>query len=214
MDFAAAYIRVSTEEQTTYSPAAQLEEIKEFARKNEYCIPEEWIFIDEGISGRKAENRPAFQRMIRLARQKNSRLQVILVHKYDRFARSREDAVLYKSLLKKNGVKVISIKEPVPEDDKFAVIYESMLEAMAEYYSLNLAEEVHKTMQKKAEQGEWQTAAPFGYRNENKSLSVVPEEAKAVRWLFQQYAAGTSLPTLARQLNEMGLQMQDRKSVV
>ena len=88
MDFAAAYIRVSTEEQTTYSPAAQLEEIKEFARKNEYCIPEEWIFIDEGISGRKAENRPAFQRMIRLARQKNSRLQVILVHKYDRFARS------------------------------------------------------------------------------------------------------------------------------
>ena len=41
MDFAAAYIRVSTEEQTTYSPAAQLEEIKEFARKNEYCIPEE-----------------------------------------------------------------------------------------------------------------------------------------------------------------------------
>ena len=56
MDFAAAYIRVSTEEQTTYSPAAQLEEIKEFARKNEYCIPEEWIFIDEGISGRKAEN--------------------------------------------------------------------------------------------------------------------------------------------------------------
>ncbi len=205
MDFAAAYIRVSTEEQTTYSPAAQLEEIKEFARKNEYCIPEEWIFIDEGISGRKAENRPAFQRMIRLARQKNSRLQVILVHKYDRFARSREDAVLYKSLLKKNGVNVISIKEPVPEDDKFAVIYESMLEAMAEYYSLNLAEEVHKTMQKKAEQGEWQTAAPFGYRNENKSLSVVPEEANAVRWLFQQYAAGTSLPTLARQLNEMGL---------
>ena len=205
MDFAAAYIRVSTEEQTTYSPAAQLEEIKEFARKNEYCIPEEWIFIDEGISGRKAENRPAFQRMIRLARQKNSRLQVILVHKYDRFARSRQDAVLYKSLLKKNGVKVISIKEPVPEDEKFAVIYESMLEAMAEYYSLNLAEEVHKTMQKKAEQGEWQTAAPFGYRNENKSLSVVPEEAEAVRWLFQQYAAGASLPTLARQLNEMGL---------
>ena len=205
MDFAAAYIRVSTEEQTAYSPAAQMEEIKAFAQKNGYCIPEEWIFMDEGISGRKAENRPAFQRMIRLARQKNSRLRGILLHKYDRFARSSEDAVLYKSLLKKSGVKVISVKEPVPEDDKFAVIYESMLEAMAEYYSLNLAEEVHKTMQKKAEQGEWQTAAPFGYRNENKSLSVVPEEAEAVRWLFQQYAAGISLPALAQQLNKIGL---------
>lgn len=205
MKFAAAYIRVSTEEQAAYSPAAQLEEIRDFARKNGYCIPEEWVFIDEGISGRKAENRPAFQRMIRLARRKDSRMRFILVHKYDRFARSREDAVLYKSLLKKNGVKVLSVKEPVPEDDKFAVIYESMLEAMAEYYSLNLAEEVHKTMRKKAECGEWQTAAPFGYQNEGKSLSAVPEEAEAVRWLFRQYAAGASLPSLARRLNEMGV---------
>lgn len=205
MDFAAAYIRVSTEEQTAYSPSAQLEEIKTFALKNNYYIPEEWIFIDEGISGRSAENRPAFQRMIRLARRKNSPLRFILVHKYDRFARSREDAVLYKSLLKKNGVKVISVKEPVPEDDKFAVIYESMLEAMAEYYSLNLAEEVYKTMRKKAERGEWQTAAPFGYRNEDKTLSVVPEEAEAVRWLFRQYAAGVPFSALARHLNEMGL---------
>ena len=54
--------------------------------------------------------------------------------------------MLYKSLLKKDGVRVISVKEPVPQDDKFAVIYESMLEAMAEYYSLNLAEEVKKSM--------------------------------------------------------------------
>lgn len=206
MVLTAAYIRVSTEEQGEYSPAAQLAEIKAFAQKNGYCIPEGWIFTDEGISGRKAQNRPAFQRMIRLARRKNSGLQCILVHKYDRFTRSREDAVLYKSLLKKNGVKVVSVKEPIPEDDKFAVIYESMLEAMAEYYSLNLAEEVHKTMRRKAESGEWQTAAPFGYRNAGKGLAIVPEEAEAVRRLFQQYAAGASLASLARGMNRRGFQ--------
>lgn len=205
MELAAAYLRVSTEEQAAYSPDAQLAEIQAFAKKNGYHIPEEWVFLDEGISGRKAENRPAFQRMVRLAKQKDSGLQAVLVHKYDRFARSREDAVLYKALLKKHHVKVVSVMEPVPEDDKFAVIYESMLEAMAEYYSLNLAEEVNKTMRKKAENGEWQTAAPFGYRNQNKTLVIVPEEAEAIREIFRQYAAGVPIPALAHTLNALGL---------
>lgn len=204
MIIAAAYIRVSTDEQTDYSPAAQLGEIKEYANKNGYHIPDEFIFMDEGISGKRADKRPAFQNMIRQARKKSNHIQYIIVHKYDRFARNKEDSVLYKALLKKDGVKVISVKEPIPQDDKFAVIYESMLEAMAEYYSLNLAEEVNKTMTKKAELGEWQTTAPFGYRNENKSLAIVPEEAKMVRYIFEQYIAGTSMFALSRQMNQMG----------
>lgn len=204
MIIAAAYIRVSTDEQTDYSPTAQLEEIKEYAKKNGYHIPEEFIFSDEGISGKRADKRPGFQNMVRQAHKKSNHIRYIIVHKYDRFARNKEDSVLYKALLKKDGVKVLSVKEPIPEDDKFAVIYESMLEAMAEYYSLNLAEEVKKTMTMKAELGEWLTTAPYGYRNENKSLAIVPEEAKMVRYIFEQYAAGTSMFALSRQMNQMG----------
>lgn len=204
MIIAAAYVRVSTDEQTDYSPAAQLEDIKEYASKNGYHIPDEFVFIDEGISGKRADKRPAFQNMIRQARKKTNHIKYIIVHKFDRFARNKEDSVLYKAMLKKDGVKVISVKEPIPQDDKFAVIYESMLEAMAEYYSLNLAEEVNKTMIKKAEMGEWQSAAPFGYRNENKSLTIVPEEAKMIRYIFEQYIAGTSMFALSRQMNQMG----------
>ncbi len=204
MIVAAAYIRVSTDEQTDYSPAVQLEEIQKFAERNNLHIPKEFIFADEGISGRSAEKRPAFQNMIRQARRKQNHIQYIVVHKYDRFARSKDDAVLYKALLKKDGVKVLSVKEPIPQDDKFAVIYESMLEAMAEYYSLNLAEEVKKTMTKKAELGEWQTTAPFGYRNENKSLAIIPEEAKMIRYIFEQYVSGTSMFAISRQMNQMG----------
>ena len=68
MIIAAAYVRVSTDEQTDYSPAAQLADIKEYARNNGYHIPEEFIFMDEGISGKRADKRPAFQAMIRQAR--------------------------------------------------------------------------------------------------------------------------------------------------
>lgn len=204
MIIAAAYVRVSTDEQTDYSPAAQLDDIKDYARKNGYHIPDEFIFMDEGISGKRADKRPAFQNMIRQAKNKSNHIQYIIVHKYDRFARNKDDSVLYKALLKKNGVKVISVKEPIPQDDKLAVIYESILDAMAEYYSINLAEEVNKTMIKKAEMGEWQTTAPFGYRSENKSLAIVPEEAKMVRYIFEQYIAGTSMFALSRQMNQMG----------
>lgn len=204
MPIAAAYIRVSTEDQTEYSPAAQLEEILAFAQKHGFSVPSEFVFADEGISGRSAEKRPAFQRMIRQARKKSSQIEAILVHKFDRFTRSRQDAVLYKALLKKDGVRVISVKEPVPQDDKFAVIYESMLEAMAEYYSLNLAEEVKKSMTRKAALGEYQARAPFGYRNAGRSLAIVPEQAEIVSYIFQQYAAGKSIFRICQSLNEMG----------
>lgn len=204
MIIAAAYVRVSTDEQTEYSPMVQLEDIKAFAEKNGYHIPDEFIFTDEGISGRTAEKRPAFQSMIRQARKKSNHIQYIIVHKYDRFARNKEDAVLYKALLKKDGVKVLSVKEPIPQDDKFAVIYESMLEAMAEYYSLNLAEEVKKTMVKKAEMGEYQGRTPFGYKKENKQLVIIPKQAEIVRYIFEEYAGGKTIYSITRNMNDMG----------
>lgn len=205
MQIAAAYVRVSTDDQTDYSPSAQLDEILSFASKNGYHIPEEFIFEDAGISGRSAEKRPAFQEMLLQARKKSNKINFIIVHKFDRFSRNKDDAVLYKSLLKKDGVKVISVKEPIPQDDKFAVIYESMLEAMAEYYSLNLAEEVKKTMVKKAHLGEYQTTPPFGYSMKNKILTPIPQEADMVRFLFESFAIGKeSMFSLSRQMNQLG----------
>jgi DNA invertase Pin-like site-specific DNA recombinase len=101
MNIAAVYIRVSTDSQTEYSPDAQLKAIKEYAKKHDIQIDPRYIFKDEGISGRKAEKRPAFMEMIRTAKSKPSPFNKILVHKFDRFARNREDSIVYKSLLKK-----------------------------------------------------------------------------------------------------------------
>ena len=91
---AAAYIRVSTEDQIEFSPDSQLKRIQEYANQHDMQIPETYIFIDEGLSGRTAAKRPAFQKMISLARQ-NQPFQKILVWKYSRFARSRQDSIFY-----------------------------------------------------------------------------------------------------------------------
>jgi DNA invertase Pin-like site-specific DNA recombinase len=144
--------------------------------------------------------------MIATAKSKPTPFEVILVHKFDRFARSREDSVVYKSLLKEEaGVRVISTTEHL-EDDKFSVILEAMLEAMAEYYSLNLADEVKKGMTEKAERGGYQTTPPFGYRMENKKLVIVPEEAKIVRFIFDKFATKQmGMRALAVYINDLGI---------
>lgn len=206
MQTAAAYIRVSTEEQLEFSPDAQKRAIYEYSLKNDIDLKEQFIFIDEGISGRKAEKRPSFMKMITAAKQTPKPFDLILVHKFDRFARNREDSVVYKSLLRKEyGIKVISITEHI-EDDKFSIILESMLEAMAEYYSINLAEEVKKGMYEKALKGEFQTRPPLGYEADKKNslLKVSYEESQYISFIFDEYIKGTPITTIARKLNNMG----------
>lgn len=206
MKLGACYIRVSTDEQAEFSPDAQLRVIKEYARKNDITLTKQHIYIDEGISGRKADKRPAFMKMIATARSKPKPFDVILVHKFDRFARSREDSVVYKSLLKKEAeIRVVSITETI-EDDKFSVILEAMLEAMAEYYSLNLAEEVKKGMTEKALRGGYQTKPPFGYKLVDKSLVIEPKEAEMIRFIFNQFAdKQMGLRALATYINDLGI---------
>ena len=206
MQHGACYIRVSTEDQTEFSPDAQLKAIKAYAKKNDIILTKQHIYVDEGISGKRADKRPAFMQMIATAKSKPRPFDVILVHKFDRFARSREDSVVYKSLLKKEAnIRVVSITETI-EDDKFSVILEAMLEAMAEYYSLNLAEEVKKGMTEKATRGEYQTTAPFGYKWENHRLVPEPKEAKLIDFIFNQYATQKmGLRSIAIHLNELGI---------
>lgn len=201
----ACYLRVSTNDQLEFSPDAQLRAIKTYAKNNNIIIDDDYIFIDEGISGRKADKRPAFQKMISIAKSKPKKFDVILVHKFDRFARSREDSVVYKSLLRKEcGIKVISITESI-EDDKFSVILEAMLEAMAEYYSLNLSDEVKKGMTEKARRGQFQSSPPFGYTIENKELVINEDEAEAIKLIFNKFLnENASFLSLAKYLNSLG----------
>jgi len=202
---AACYIRVSTDDQAEFSPDAQLRAIKEYAEKNNIELKN--IYTDEGISGKSADKRPAFMEMIATAKSKPKQFDVILVHKFDRFARSREDSVVYKSLLKKEAdIRVISVTENLGTEDKFTVILEAMLEAMAEYYSLNLADEVKKGMTEKAQRGEYQTTAPLGYEYADKKLVPVPKEAEFIRLIFNKFAdKQMGLRSLAEYANNMGM---------
>lgn len=182
-----------------------------YATTHDIFIDERYIYIDEGISGRKAEKRPAFMRMIKEAKRKPRPYDVILVHKFDRFARNREDSVVYKSLLKqKCGIRVVSITEQL-EDDKFSIILESMLEAMAEYYSLNLSDEVKKGMSEKARRGGMQTRPPLGYDYKLGKLVVNHKERIIIRQIYRAFVEEeSSYVAIAKRLNAMGYRTKNK----
>lgn len=204
MKIAAAYIRVSTDDQIEYSPSSQLEKIREYAKRNDYILPDEYIFIDEGISGRHTQNRAGFNKMIGIAKTKPKPFDAILLWKFSRFARNREDSIVYKSMLRKQcGIDVISISENVG-DDKMSVLIEALIEAMDEYYSINLAEEVRRGMTEKASRGEPLTTPSFGYKMEKGKYIPNPETAPVVQRIFNDYLNGKAMREIAVDINNEG----------
>ena len=98
---AALYIRVSTDKQEELSPDAQKRLLLDYAKSHNMFVSPDMIFVENGISGRKADKRPEFQRMIGLAKSPEKPFQSILVWKFSRFARNQEESIVYKSMLKK-----------------------------------------------------------------------------------------------------------------
>ena len=203
MKIACAYIRVSTESQDEYSPDAQLRLITEYAAKNDILLPKDYIFSDIGISGKKAEKRPNFQKMIALTKSQEHPVDLILVWKFSRFARNQEESIVYKSLLKKIGVDVISVSEPII-DGPFGGLIERVIEWMDEYYSIRLSGEVKRGMEERASKGKFNSYAPFGYLMQNGELCPDPERADIVRRIYHDFLDGIPMRNLAIKLSNEG----------
>lgn len=203
---AAAYIRVSDERQDEYSPDSQLKKIREYAAKEGYMIPDEYVFYDDGISGRNTKKRGDFNRMVAMAKEKDRPFDVIYVWKFSRFARNQEQSIVYKNLLRKKGVSVVSVSEPIPEGP-FGALIERIIEWMDEFYSINLSTEVTRGMTEKATRGEPNVPPPFGYVMRDKKYYPDEESGAAniVREVFTRYANGEGQREIAVKIGEKGV---------
>ena len=202
----AAYIRVSDERQDEYSPDSQLKKIRENAAKEGYMIPDEFVFYDDGISGRSVKKRDEFKRMIAIAIEKTHPFDRIYVWKFSRFARNQEEAIVYKSLLSKHSISVVSVSEPLPEG-AFGSLIERIIEWEDEFYSSRLSEEVQRGMAEKVSRGEPVVPPPFGYLMTDGKYYPDKESGNAdiVREVFERYANGEKQRALAIWLGDKGI---------
>lgn len=202
----ALYIRVSTDRQEELSPDAQIRLGREYASQHNIHIPDEYIFRDDGISGKKADRRPAFKSLIALARSKGHPIDCILVWKFSRFARNQEESIVYKSMLARDRVEVISISEPLPEGP-FGALNERIIEWMDEYYLTNLSTEVVRGMTENAMRGNYQTPPGIGYKPAGAKQPPVkdPETFMILeycdKWFMEEHMTPRQI---AMRLNSMG----------
>jgi len=196
----AQYARFSSDNQRSESIDAQIRAMNHFCKQNHWQIVA--TYTDEARSA-TTDNRPEFQKMIE---DSNKNLfDIVLVHKLDRFSRDRYDSAIYKKRLKKNNVRLCSVLERM-DDSPESIMMESVLEGMAEYYSKNLSREVMKGMNETALQCKHTGGCtPLGYRlNSERKLEIEPEEAEAVKIIFEMFSNGYGYTAIIRELNSKG----------
>ena len=208
---AALYARVSSDRQDVdLSVAAQLRALRDYARENGYIVSRE--YVDEAESGRVAD-RPQFKEMIETASKTNAPFREILVWKFSRFTRKREHAVVYKSMLRRKGVRVVSITEHA-DDTPTGKLLEGIIETVDEFYSENLAQEVSRGMREAASRGFWVgSRTPYGFNRikvqdgpkERPMLEPDPDAARVVRRIFDLADAGTGMLQICKTLNDEGI---------
>lgn len=198
---AVIYARYSSSHQREESIEGQVRECREYAEREGYNVLQ--VYADRAITGRTDE-RPEFQRM--LADASKGVFQAILIYKYDRFSRNRYSFAVWETKLKKHGVKVISVRENVAEGAA-GIVLKSVLQGMAEWYSVDLSEKVTRGMKENALKAKWTSGTvPFGYtRDAEQRLIIDPERGEYVRQIFEKVLAGEKYVNIANWLNILGV---------
>lgn len=196
----AAYCRVSSSSADQLnSYATQIDYYTKLAKKKK----SEWnmveIFADEGLSGMKANNRPEFQRMIRMC--ELHQIDLIITKSVSRFSRNTKEALEYARKLKNLGIGVIFEKEGINTQSLGDEMLLNTFAAIAQEESKAISQNQRLSIVKRMELGIYvDSNAPYGFRLEAKQLVEYPPEAGIVRWIFHSYLCGMSTSEIAKEL--------------
>src|SRR6202023_2522652 len=208
MKTAAIYARVSSDKQREENTiASQTAALVAFARAQQFEVPKEWVFEDDGYSGANLI-RPGLERVRDLAAE--GLIQALLVYAPDRLSRRYAHQILLIEELARAGVETVFIRAPrgsTPEDE-LLVQFQGMI---AEYERAQILERSRRGKRHRARAGEISvlSGAPYGYRYIRKSddgpasYAVIDAEARVVRQVYEHYTlAGWSIGAIARWLNQ------------
>lgn len=206
MKTAVIYARYSSDSQTEQSIDGQLRVCTEYAKAHDILVLN--TYIDRAMTGTN-DNRPDFQRMIKDSSRRE--WDYVLVYKFDRFSRNKYETAMHKKTLKDNGTKVISATEFVPETPE-GIIFESMLEGYAEYYSAELSQKIRRGNNESRHKGNLTGGKlPYGYKNVDKKAVIIPEQAEVIRYIYDRYSIGVYVKDIIAELTSKGILYNGKK---
>ncbi|MBI2839331.1 MAG: recombinase family protein [Acidobacteria bacterium] len=206
----ALYARVSTKRQERAGTiASQIEALRKHAASQGYEIAEEFVCLDDGVSGASLQRR-GLDRLRDGA--EAGRFDAALVLSPDRLSRKYAYLILILEEFQRLGVQVLFLEQP-PADDPHTSLLVQIQGAVAEYERAKLAERYRRGKLHRARQGEvWWTSVPLGYRHVPRRDGVPPhvvidqEKAEVIREIFHWHAdEGITIRQIAKRLTLAGV---------
>ncbi len=200
---AVGYIRVSTEEQATegISLDAQRAKIEAWCRLNDFELL--GMFADEGISAKRADNRPELQRALAKACRSKA---AVVIFKLDRMIRCTRDAIDIAEDLRKAGADLVSLSERIDTTSPMGEFFYVLMAAMAQLERRQIGERTKMALAHMRANGKRVSRfPPFGYRqNGTGNWEEEPHEQEAVRLMLTMREEGLSLNKIGEELEAMG----------
>lgn len=200
----AAYCRVSTDSD------AQLESLDAQKTHYENYINgrEDWefagLYFDEGISGTKKEKRPALLQMI--ADCKAGKIDFVITKSISRFARNTTDCLEMVRKLLELDIPIYFEKENLNTSSMESELFLAILSSMAEGESTSISENSKWSIQRRFKNGTFKLSyPPYGYDWDGEQMVINPDQAKTVRWIFEQVLSGKGTHAISEELNANGI---------
>jgi site-specific DNA recombinase len=129
---AVIYTRVSTREQaiTNQSLETQKKYCLEFALKNSYNV---LGFFGGTYESAKTDERNEFNRMIKFVKNQKEGITYILVYSLDRFSRTGDNAIFISTELKRRGISIVSVTQPIDVSTHAGVLQQNIQFIFSKY---------------------------------------------------------------------------------
>lgn len=203
MQTAVGYIRVSTESQAEdgVSLEAQRRKITAWCEANGYRLLD--IYMDAGISGKRADNRPALQQALDAVCVSPG--SALIVYSLSRLARSTKDTMTIAERLDSHKADLVSLSEKIDTTTAAGKMVFRLLAVLAEFERDLAAERIRFALASKRERGLVYCRSVYGFVAENGALTAQAHEQGVLALIQGMRSEGLSLPAIARELTRRGI---------
>ena len=203
-----AYARVSSDSSDQLNSfISQVNHYTNFIQSNDA-----WEFVDvyadEGLTGTCIDKREEFQRMIKDCRKGN--IDKILTKSISRFSRNTRDCIETIRELKMLGISIEFEKEEIDTETMASEMIVGILGSLAQEESISISNNMRWSYQKRMQSGDFITCCPpYGYKLENNTIVINPDEAEIVKRIFNSYVIGKGKSEIAQELAEENIPKKD-----
>jgi site-specific DNA recombinase len=201
---AVGYVRVSTEDQVREGVSLEAQRAKLAAYCTLHALTLENCYVDEGISGKRADNRPGLQEAITRACAAKG---VLVVYSLSRLARSTKDAIEIAERLDKAGANLVSITERIDTTTSMGKFFFTTVAALAQLERDQISERTSMALAHLKQQNRRASGiVPYGFRINGELIESDPAEQRTLVLIRHMHRNGFSTRRIGRELAKLGMQ--------